>query len=186
MRALLRRDLRRRIAPPALTVVVYACYAEPVASATDQTFHGEIGSRAYSAVRPRRHGHGIPALINHITLGSAHRIPTQIDLAIMISGCGRQCLRLRRRIGGSHCGRARIHARAKNQLFITTGYAFDVGGELSQHLIERVLLLILRTGFFLCRLPRGLSFGVRGVEIVCRSRDDGKRGRGGRKAHISG
>src|SRR5712664_506299 len=108
------RDLRGRITPAALAVVVNRSYAEPVTRAAGQPVGGVAGFGAYTGMGPTGGCHRIGALIDHVTLCPSDHVPTEIDFAVMIAGRGRHGLRLTRWIGCRGCRRAHIHAGAKN------------------------------------------------------------------------
>lgn len=179
------RDLHRGVAPAALAVDVHGCDAKPVAGAAGQAAHRLRRTRADARVGPGRRRHGIGTLLDDIALGVGHRVPAQIDLAIAITRRRGQALRLCRRRRAHDRARAHIHTGAENQLLVTAGDAFNIGGQLRQQLIQRVFLLILNARFFFGSLPRSLHVAVGGFEFVCCRRDVRQGRRRGWKVSVT-
>jgi hypothetical protein len=80
----LRCDLRGGIAPAALAHGADGRHSEPVAGAARQAINRSARLGRGAVMCPTRCRRWIGALLNHITLGARHGIPTEIELPIMI------------------------------------------------------------------------------------------------------
>lgn len=125
----LRCDLGGGIAPAALTAGADGGHSEPVAGAARQAINRSARLGRGAVMCPARYRRRIGALLDHITLGARHGIPTEIDLPIMIPyrrfQTGGRIGHLRRARG-----RLRVHARAVNQRLVHAGHALNVTRDL--------------------------------------------------------